>query len=564
MFRLFMLCVLLLPSSLLAKNAQPIEDYLCEQMLMAESAKPSGHHGLMTVLNYFRELSAIYRPSGQEQAARSLVETVARNHGLHYEIDGTGNILVTVPATGIFAGLGLPSVALQSHLDMVLAVQKTGVASEDDPTVVFRNGVPGVVVEDGWIHSKNYKTSLGADNGVGVTMALRYMSDLTIPHPPLKLLFTIDEETGGTGAENLKIPQDIAVLLNLDGEEFGTVWNGCLGSCRVEAQHSGVSSVAIPNEYIQIQISLLGLKGGHSGLDIHEGRGNAVHLAAKITEQLKADIPEALVVEIEAGEKVLNKIPSSFTVTVAVPASASQTLLELAARFAGDVRREFDPIENPGLAPGAVSPIQVHTSDATVTSTFAIGPQDLSILTAHILSIPTGVLTHSNEPGFTNGMNLSSNLAYFIVKARTSAAGNSFEASYGMMPRAFVTDAIPPFTAQQELATRALPFANTQIQVPEPNPAWTPDAKAWIMDLFQTVATRETGRPFHVESAAGGLETAFFVKQNPMLQMISIGPDIEHPHTPKERANIESLARTIRLVDQLLISIGNDPRFRQP
>ncbi|MBN2580606.1 MAG: M20/M25/M40 family metallo-hydrolase, partial [Pirellulales bacterium] len=245
---------------------------------------------------HFNALRCIPRPSGHEQAAMAHLRSWAEARGLKHQSDAVGNLVVYVPGTQ--GREQAPPVILQGHVDIVAEKDKS---TDFD----FLKDPIEAVVEGDWVVAP--KTTLGADNGIGVAAALAIAEDTSVPHGPLELLFTVDEETAMTGATNLEGSLLTGrTMLNLDSEEDGTLFVGCAGGCTTDLAFN-LSPGAGPKRWAEWEISVTGLKGGHSGLAIHENRGNAIKILAELLARALTDGRMRLV-RIEGGNKH-NAIP---------------------------------------------------------------------------------------------------------------------------------------------------------------------------------------------------------------------------------------------------------------
>lgn len=517
---------------------------------------PSCNDKLLLVLSHFEKLSQIYRRSGDEEAVAQFIIDLAKSHGEKAVKDAVGNVIIELPATGEFVNQALAPIGLQSHIDMVLAVRDAKPGVDIRPN--FARGVPGLETTDGWLHAKDHATTLGADNGIGVAMMLRYLTDKTIAHPPLTLFFTVEEETTGRGAAGLEIPPTVKQLINLDGEDFGYIWNGGLGASTIHAEFPTLPVVSVPKGYHALNVSLSGLKGGHSGLEIHLGRANGALLSAQFIYRLMLKIPETHLLKVVAGEKgVYNKIPSFFEVAFAIPASRHSDFDAFLADYRRSLADRFEDTDGLSyrLDQGMIEEVEENTLTGIDPSSV-----EFARLVTYLERLPNGVLTKSTAKGFTNGMDLSSNFSFFYVEK--DAAGTGLRAEFGLMPRAFVNASIDRFVQSQSAYIQLLPLTKV-LTVPKTSSAWTPNDQSPLIQLFNQVAVAEGFAPFAVQSAAGGLEPSYFVEKRPDLDAISFGPNITGAHTPDEKLEISSLEKTIRLLDAFLVALGRPARVRE-
>lgn len=445
---------------------------------------------------------------------RAFVVGVAARSGLAHRIDATGNVVVKKPGT---AGKeNAPATILQAHLDMVN--EKNSDVDFDftkDAIRPLRDG--DYLTADG--------TTLGSDNGIGVAAMLALMEATGVVHGPLELLFTIDEETGLTGAAALDATLLSAKrLINLDSEEEGALTVGCAGGA-----HTGLTlpldTIAAPAGASAHTVKLFGLNGGHSGVDIHLQRGNAVQLLARVL--LAAGQP-GFIAGIEGGNKH-NAIPREASATLVIPASkAGDFFARLDARFQS-VRAEFsvpEPAMKLDVADAAV-PDRVWSAES--------GARALQLLVA----LPHGVTAMSNDiPGLVE---TSSNLA--SVKSAEGALNVLLSC------RSSVASGMDWIRAKIDaVATLAGAAADHH----DGYPGWKPDLDSKLLGVVRSVHARVMGCEPRVEAIHAGLECALIGKMVPGMDMISIGPQIEFPHSPNERVKVDSVGRFWNLLTETL------------
>ena len=326
---------------------------------------------------HFDALRCIPRPSGHEEAVMAHLRSWAESRGLAHRSDAVGNLIIYVPGTK--GREKAPAVILQGHVDIVAEKDKS---TDFD----FLKDPIEVVVEGDWVIAP--KTTLGADNGIGVAAAQAVADDTAVSHGPLELLFTVDEETALTGATNLEGSLFTGrKMLNLDSEEDGSLFVGCAGGCTSDLAFD-LSPSASPQGWIEMEINVSGLKGGHSGLAIHENRGNAIKILAELLARSLARGPLRLVC-IEGGNKH-NAIPREANAAIAVPAGSAAVVEELAAAVARDTLQEISGID-PDLR------IEVRPADGRRTSASEAATKRLVRL---VQALPHGALVMSRDiPG---------------------------------------------------------------------------------------------------------------------------------------------------------------------
>lgn len=465
---------------------------------------------------HFDEILTIPRGSKEEDKIREFVIGIAEKAGLEYAVDPTGNVVVKKP--GSPGKEDAPVTILQSHLDMV---------NEKNSDVEFDFDTDAIQpVRDGeWLTANG--TTLGSDNGIGVASMLAILQSSDLVHGPLEFLFTIDEETGLTGAGGLDAGMlDGRRLINLDSEEEGALTVGCAGGADTELRLA-LASLEVPSSSSAFLVKLHGLNGGHSGIDIHLQRGNAVQLLARLLHGISPRTGLHLV-HLQGGNKH-NAIPREAFSTVVVPETASAGFLgELKTRFQ-EIQDEFATVE-PEMKLGiedADLPADVWTRETT--------DQVLDFL----VSLPHGVVAMSNDiPGLVE---TSTNLAV--------AEPDGAELSVLLSSRSSVASALE-WIRQKIRGVAGL--AGAVVNEHDGYPGWKPDLDSQLLSVVKDVHTRVVGSEPHVEAVHAGLECGIIGEMVPGMDMISFGPQIEYPHSPNERVLIGSVGRFYELLTEVL------------
>ncbi len=467
------------------------------------------------VWKHFAALAAIPRASEKEAAARNYVLSVASRLGLESVQDPAGNTIVRKPARpGREAAV---PAAIQGHLDMVCEKNEGTVHNFDTDPI-------RLVVDGDWLKAEG--TTLGADNGVGVAAALAVMESDTVAHGPLEFVFTIDEESGLTGAS--KFPAGLLksrYFLNLDNEEEYTLCIGCAGGVNSVARRKIARRAAPSGDAWRIKIS--GLAGGHSGVDIHRGRGNALRILGRALQALADRLPLA-VAEIHGGSK-RNAIPrEAFAVVVLDPAHASQ-LKSLLAAYEAEMRSDLGSFD-PGLriaAETAARPEQVIAdADATVVAGILAGQHH-------------GVLAMSPDiPGLVQ---TSTNLATVATGQDEVEIATSQRSSIESSKRA----------AARMVAT-VFRFAGFEVERSGDYPGWKPEPGSDIVRTAQAAHQDVFGKQAELIAMHAGLECGVIGEKHPGMQMISFGPHIVDVHSPSERIKISSVGPFYHLLTGLL------------
>jgi dipeptidase D len=461
--------------------------------------------------SHFDAIRSIPRPSKHEERIAEHVESWARDRGFEIQRDEIGNLSIRVPATP--GHEGAPTVVLQGHLDMVC--EKNSDVEHD----FMEQGIE-VAVDGDWVVARG--TTLGADNGIGVATAMALAEDESVTHGPLELLCTIDEETGLTGAKRLD-PSIVSgrIMLNLDTEEDGAVYIGCAGGVDTSGELKLSRRRGLIGS-VPVRIAVRGLRGGHSGLNIIENRGNAIRLGVRVLlAALAADI-EVDLVSIDGGSKH-NAIPRETFVVVRVDDSELDRLRDVAAACARDFREEFtatDPdldvtVEAIEESDDVPKPLNVHARDR---------------LLRMLDSLPHGVLAMSREvPGLVE---TSSNLAV-VETAETSARVVTSQRS-SVMPSLF---------AIQRQVTSIFELAGAAVESNDSYPGWKPNPSSPIVQRAVSVFEKLFGTTPAVKAIHAGLECGLLIEKIPDMDAVSIGPEIQGAHSPEERVQISSVKK---------------------
>jgi len=482
---------------------------------------------------YFEELSRIPRGSTNEAGVRAWVRDFAAAQGFEFKEDKAGNCLVTVPGRG--AGAASTPVILQSHMDMVCVRAEGSTHDFTADPIRLRvaqweeNGQKTQVcmAED---------TTLGADNGIGLTAAMAAAVDPEVTDcPPLELLFTMDEETGLTGARDLDpalLRSDL--LLNLDTEELGDICVSCAGGRDMTAEWRVTRSEPVAGE-IPLRVSLNGLPGGHSGVEIHRRNGNSIQMLLKEVLGL-TEGKDALKLASFSGGSARNVIPSEAEVVVWV-SEAQAKILE-------------DTCADPALAErthaslsAAAGPVNFRTERcASETTLFPISADQTRTLLDAIEAVPHGVQKWSEV------------VPDLVETSNNVAVVQTTEQSVRLIcsTRSSCDGAIAAF---QEGVTQGLKSSGAGVVCSEGYPGWPADPDNPLLGKAESVFETVLGHPPNVMAVHAGLECGVFKGKRPTLQMISFGPDIQGAHTIHERVVIASIAPFYRCLTSLLESL---------
>ncbi len=468
------------------------------------------------LFHHFASILAIPRGSGHEEGARDHVVRWARSRGFEARTDAVGNVVVTVPPTPGYEGG--KTVVLQGHLDMVC--EKNADVAHD----FTKDPIPAIVDGD-LIRTRG--TTLGADNGIGVAAALAAAEDPDCRHGPLELLFTVDEETGLTGAFNLDTSLIRGrMLLNLDSEDEGVLFVGCAGGGDTTITLPA-PPVAVPEGSVCLQVKVSGLQGGHSGLDIPKGRGNAIRVLARAVAA-GAGLDGFRFGCLEGGNK-RNAIPREATGSVYLPAEKAEEFEHRVAEFAGTIRAELGAAD-PGVK------VEVSRDPGACPAMDAAASGRLLRL---LLALPHGPLAMSQDiPGLVE---TSSNLAVLRRDSdRVTVLCNS-RSSIGT-----ALDAVRlGIAAAGELAGGTAERSGQY-------PGWRPNMASPLLAITKKTWAEMTGRDPEVTAIHAGLECGVINERIPGMDSISFGPTIRGAHSPDERVSISSTARFYEFLKRLL------------
>ena len=465
-----------------------------------EGLKPS------LIWNHFEQILKIPHCSGNEKSLGDYIISVAMRLGLKWRRDKVGNIVVEKEASAGHQNAN--PVILQGHLDMVC--EKNSDIEHDFSKDAIRAEVKG-----DWIQARG--TTLGSDNGIGVAASLAIMESEDLVHGPLEFLFTVDEETGLTGAT--KIEQDFLKgrkLLNLDSEEEGVFTIGCAGGAD--------SEITLPLEREKSEgefyrLKLYGFRGGHSGIDINQGRGNAIKLLARILWQAQKDFPLALA-SMEGGNK-RNAIPrEAWADFYLVP--------ERFSAFSSFIQEAFSKIKTEYSAVEAEASYSLEKS--TEERTNALGSREQKILVNLLVGLPHGVI--AMHPEMKDLVETSTNLA--IIRT------HSDHAQIICSSRSSVSSALE---ATRNTIAALSELSGAKINQPEGYPGWTPNLESPLLKTLKDVYRKTFQKDPRVGAIHAGLECGIIGEKFPGMDMISFGPTIEHPHSPEERVHIGSVEK---------------------
>ena len=453
--------------------------------------------------NHFADLNAVPRGSKKEEKVIDFMVQFGKKLGLETQVDATGNVIIKKPAT---KGMELKkTVVLQSHLDMV---------HQKNSDTVFDFDKEGIqmIVDGDWVKAKG--TTLGADNGLGVATIMSILESKDIAHPALEALFTIDEETGMTGAMGLQGGVlDGEILLNLDTEDDNEIDIGCAGGIDITATKK-YKSIKTPKGYVGYQLSVKGLKGGHSGMDIHIGLGNANKLMNRILYALREI---SLLAEIDGGG-LRNAIPRESNAIIAT--DKNEALEERFYQIAKEIIDEYDTLEKD---------LEILLEEC-ITPEETLEKQEQLNLLRTIYAAHNGVYRMS--PDIEDLVETSNNVARVAVK--------DGEMKILCLTRSSVE------TGKMDLAdqlTAVFELGGFEVKLSGSYPGWKPNPNSPILKVLDATYQKMFKKEPHILACHAGLECGILGTNYPGMDMISFGPTIKGAHSPDERASIKSVQK---------------------
>ena len=467
-----------------------------------------------SVWEFFRQVNRIPRGSKNEKQIMDWLRGLAKSRNLACRSDDVDNVIIELPATKGYEKS--PTIVLQSHVDMVC--EETPESKHD-----FTKDPIELVERDDWITADG--TTLGADNGVGVALALALIGE-KISHPKLELLFTVDEETGLTGANGLK-PGFITgkYLINLDGEDKSFIV-GCAGGEQTEIRVP-IEFSPVPDSLACFDLKISGIHGGHSGIDIDKKYANAIQLLAKTLKGLQNF--DLRICDIEGGT-VHNAIPRDAKAIICFDASklsaVKKTLSEIEASF----KKEFsatDPnlkVELEKADPRPVITIRNPQSDTQRSA------EPVSEIINLLTSLPTGVYRMSSQ--FEGIVETSSNLA------KVELLRNEKQLRILISQRSLEKQTLGEITAKITGLARS---AGANVETVGGYPSWKPDVNSSLLKRAKEIYRKLNNKEPEVKVVHAGLEPAVIGEKIPGIEMISVGPTIKNPHSPQERVDIASV-----------------------
>ena len=473
------------------------------------------------VWNNFADLNAVPRPSKKEERVIAFMVDFGKKLNLETNVDKVGNVIIKKPATGGFKNR--KTIVMQSHLDMV---------HQKNSDTIFDFDKQGIemYVDGDWVTAKG--TTLGADNGLGVAAIMSVLESKTIDHPAIEALFTIDEETGMTGAMGLEGGLlEGEILLNLDTEEDDEIGMGCAGGIDVTAKRT-YSQETVSDNSLAFIISVSGLNGGHSGMDIHKGLGNA----NKIMNRILFDGFENFglrITEINGGS-LRNAIPRESKATIVIDAISKEPFFFEINELINNITAEFKSLE-PNLS--------IEISETTLPEKV----MNLGVQEGFIKSIYTALNgVYRMSPDIKDLVETSNNIAKVVVKngeilvnclTRSSSESNKIDLANSIR-------------AAFELSGFEVSFSGEY-------PGWLPNIDSAILKVLDNLYEKLHGEKAKIAACHAGLECGILGQNYPKMDMVSFGPTILGAHSPDERASISSTQKFWKFLIEILKNIPN-------
>ncbi len=517
--------------------------FLTVVISMLYSSLTLGCNPFETVVHHFFNIAKIYRPPGQESKIREFIHTFATQNGFYTYMDKVGNLYVDLKGTGAFEHLNTksrtrktfpdtPKIGIQVHLDMV--------HEPNDPSL-FKNGI--TLERTGkWIKTKDEVTNNGADNGIGVASALRLLSNPPNNMPPIRLIFTIQEETDMKGARNIppKALKSLQAVFNLDSIKYGVLCCGAMGDQIYTISHSKFAGRTLSKKVYQtITLKISGLKGGHSGLESASNRANGIKVLLSTFSRLVTSFGTSDIWFINASSSAPQKIgtiPNTFELTFAVPKKISidQTTAKnvltqhIAQTYRGETRTD-------------------------ITVKFSIEPALKKKLTGQSWQEAVKIFEHldeqipmyivENNKAYPNSVQTTVNMSYFKMSPVTGM-------TLMVMTRSFEAQSITKYRNTLDRSFNAQ--NNFSIKTSEVLPPWKPSDTPWLLPLISKLSDIN----YTSELVTAGLETAMLKQIAPHLELVSMGPNLKDIHSPQERIDLTSLEKFTYDLERILIAVG--------
>ena len=468
----------------------------------------------------FEAITRVPRPSKKEEKIRDYLVGWAKEHGLEYRCDATGNVMIRKPATTGYEGR--PTVILQSHMDMVCE-------KNSDVAFDFEHDAIRTRIDDGWVRAEG--TTLGADDGIGMAAALAMLASATVAHPALEALFTVDEETGLTGAFGLGEGMLTGkYLINLDSEDEGEIFIGCAGGIDTIATFHYTMEPS-PKNYTFFRVDVSDLQGGHSGDDIDKGRVNS----NKTVARLLWDGMQSFELKLcyFNGGNLRNAIPREAYAIFGVPARFKEEFVKRYNLFAADLEAEFR-FREPNFK---ITLNEMPHVDEVLDS------RTQSALVYSLVGVPNGVVAMSFAvPGLVE---TSTNLASVKFAEGNRIVVTSSQRSSVESAKTYV----------MQMVESVFALAGADVAHSDGYPGWMPDPQSKLLEVTVDAYKRLFGSEPKVRAIHAGLECGLFLEKYPDLEMVSFGPTLRGVHSPDERLEIATVPKFWKLLTEVLKTI---------
>ena len=470
--------------------------------------------------NYFHEITQIPRPSKKEERIIAYLKSFGEKNNLSTKTDAAGNVLICKPATAGYENR--KTIILQAHIDMVCE-------KNSDVDFNFDTDAIQTYIDEDWV--KAHGTTLGADNGIGMSMMLAVLASDNLKHPALECLFTVDEETGLTGA--FALDKDFLsgeILINLDSEDDGEIFVGCAGGIDTTAVLS-YQSEKTPENYFAFTVSVKGLKGGHSGDDIDKGLGNA----NKILNRFLWDVNKKMDVRLHSfhGGNLRNAIAREAVALACVPYSEKENIRVLFNMYVTDIENEKANIEpkirlNLESEPLPATVIDKKTSDTLFNVLYACSHGVIAMSA----DMPDLVETSTNLAS----VKMQDNQTILITTSQRSSVESSKYDIANQVESVFL-------------------LSGAAVTHGDGYPGWKPNLNSAILDVSKKSYTKLFQKEPKIRAIHAGLECGLFLEKYPMLDMVSIGPQMYGVHSPDERLSISSTQNCWKWLVEILSAI---------
>lgn len=473
------------------------------------------------VFEIFDEINQVPRPSKKEEKIRAYLLDFAAKHNIAVKTDAIGNVVMSKPATP--GHENAPTVIMQAHMDMV--------CESNDKSFDFENNPIRTIVDGEWLKADG--TTLGADNGIGMAAALAALTDDSFVHGPLEALFTVDEETGLTGANNLGEGMiSGTMLLNLDSEDDAEIFVGCAGGIDTTCTFSYNRSFA-PSDFLYFKVDVSGLQGGHSGGDIILGRANANKLVARFLFDLSRKY-ELSLAEIDGGN-LRNAIPRAAHAVFGVHTSRKENVRVMLNEYAAAVENEYTGLE----------PTMKIVLESVDTPEFTIDSETSANVIKALYSAPHGVISMSRD--IEGLVETSTNLASVKMIPDNKILVTTSQRSSVESRKYDIADQV------EALFT----LAGAEVKHGDGYPGWAPNLKSRIMAIARDAYKELYGIEPAIKAIHAGLECGLFLQKYPHLDMVSFGPTLRDVHSPSERMHIPAVERFWEQLKLILTKVAD-------